>query len=126
MVKKSGEQIIPKLIRGNLTFGQMAADGIAKWAGSWTFIISFLIFLGIWMLVNIYAWINVWDPYPFILLNLVLSCIAALQAPVILMSQNRQAQKDRAKMEYDYSVNRRAGRMIEEILKRVKKIEGMK
>ena len=73
------------------------------------------------MVVNVYAWVGEWDPYPFILLNLVLSCVAALQAPVILMSQNRQAQKDRAKVEYDYKVNRRAERMIIEILKRVKK-----
>jgi len=102
------------------TFGQRAADGIAKWAGSWTFIIGFLALLGVWMALNVYAWIGEWDPYPFILLNLVLSCIAALQAPVILMSQNRQAQKDRIKAEYDYRVNRKAERGIEEILKNVK------
>jgi uncharacterized membrane protein len=106
------------------TFGQRAADLIAKWAGSWTFIISFLILLAIWMALNIYAWAGEWDPYPFILLNLVLSCIAALQAPVILMSQNRQGQKDRTKVEYDYKVNRKAEKGIEEILKRVKAIEG--
>ena len=106
------------------TFGERSADGIAKWAGSWVFILSFLLFLGLWMVVNVYAWINTWDPYPFILLNLVLSCVAALQAPVILMSQNRQAQKDRVKAEYDYRVNRKAEKMVEEILKSVKKIEG--
>lgn len=122
MVKK--KKVAPSNFLSNLpankrTFGEKAADGIAKWAGSWIFIISFLIFLGIWMAINVYAWINVWDPYPFILLNLVLSCIAALQAPIILMSQNRQTQKDRMKMEYDYKVNRRAERMIEEILRRV-------
>jgi len=105
------------------TFGQRASDGIAKWAGSWVFILSFLLFLGLWMVVNVYAWINVWDPYPFILLNLVLSCVAALQAPVILMSQNRQSQKDRIKVEYDYRVNRKAERMVEEILKRVSELK---
>ncbi|MCD4771206.1 DUF1003 domain-containing protein [archaeon] len=105
------------------TSGERAADALSKWAGSWTFILSFLVFLGIWMTVNVYAWIDGWDPYPFILLNLVLSCIAALQAPVILMSQNRQMQKDRAKMEYDYKVNRRAERLVEEILKKVKRIK---
>lgn len=105
------------------TFGQRAADGIAKWAGSWTFILSFILLLVIWMMVNVYAWVSVWDPYPFILLNLVLSCVAALQAPVILMSQNRQSQKDRVKSEYDYRVNRRAEKMVEEILERVKAIE---
>lgn len=108
------------------TFGQRASDGIAKWAGSWTFILSFLTFLGIWMIINIFAWVGEWDPYPFILLNLVLSCVAALQAPVILMSQNRQGQKDRVKVEYDYRVNRKAERMVEEILKRVKGLEGKK
>jgi len=106
------------------TFGQRAADGIAKWAGSWVFIISFLIFLGLWMAANIYMWVNQWDPYPFILLNLVLSCVAALQAPVILMSQNRQSQKDRIKAEYDYRVNRKAERGIEEILKELRKLKG--
>ena len=104
------------------TPGERAADALSKWAGSWTFILSFLVFLGIWMTVNVYAWVDGWDPYPFILLNLVLSCVAALQAPVILMSQNRQMQKDRAKMEYDYKVNRRAERLVEQILKRVKRI----
>ena len=73
------------------TFGQRAADAIAKWAGSWVFIIGFIVFLILWMCVNVYAWMNVWDPYPFILLNLVLSCLAALQAPVILMSQKVRA-----------------------------------
>ena len=99
------------------TFGQGAADKLAKWAGSWTFIISFLVFLGLWMVANVYAWVNQWDPYPFILLNLVLSCVAALQAPVILMSQNRQSQKDRIKAEYDYRVNRKAERGIEQVLR---------
>jgi len=122
MVKKgSKNNVLVRLSTSRSSFGERAADGIAKWAGSWTFIISFLVLLGIWMAVNVYAWVGEWDPYPFILLNLVLSCIAALQAPVILMSQNRQAQKDRMKIEYDYKVNRKAERMIEEILARVKK-----
>ena len=111
------------ILHGQRSFGQRAADNLAKWAGSWVFIISFFIFLGFWMAVNVYAWINTWDPYPFILLNLVLSCLAAIQAPVILMSQNRQAQKDRVKAEYDYRVNRKAERGIEEILGRLEKIE---
>ena len=106
-----------------LTFGQKAADNVTKWAGSWTFIISFLAVLVLWMLTNIYAWINTWDPYPFILLNLVLSCIAAIQAPIILMSQNRSAQKDRQRAEYDYAVNRKAEREIEEIKKIVQKLD---
>ena len=75
------------------------------------------------MAVNVYGWINSWDPYPFILLNLVLSCIAALQAPVILMSQNRQSKKDRQQLEYDYAVNRKAEREIEAIQKQLNRIE---
>ena len=112
---------LTNLVHGRRTAGERAADSLATWAGSWTFIIGFLVFLGVWMVVNVCAWIGEWDPYPFILLNLVLSCVAALQAPVILMSQNRQSQKDRAKMEYDYKVNRKSERMIEEILGYVKK-----
>ena len=119
--KKTGK--ISKLIYERKSFGQKAADNLSKWAGSWIFIISFLVFLGIWMLVNVYAWINTWDPYPFILLNLVLSCLAALQAPVILMSQNREAEKDRMKAEYDYKVNRKAEKEIEKILKKLDRIE---
>lgn len=121
-IKKTNWFVL-RLIHGNRSFGQKAADNLAKWAGSWTFIISFLIFLGMWMVANVYAWLNTWDPYPFILLNLVLSCVAALQAPVILMSQNRQAQKDRTKIEYDYKVNRKAEKEILRILKKLDKIE---
>jgi len=73
------------------------------------------------MSANVYAWVNEWDPYPFILLNLVLSCLAAIQAPIILMSQNRQSQKDRLKAEYDYKVNRRAEKEIREIKKLLQK-----
>ena len=105
------------------TFGQRAADTLTKYAGSWGFIVTFLSLLVLWILVNIYAWLNAWDPYPFILLNLVLSCIAAIQAPIILMSQNREAQKYRQRAEYDYSVNRRAEREIKEIKKTIDRIE---
>ena len=104
-------------------FGEKASDNLAKYAGSWGFIIGFIIFILLWMGANAYAWINTWDLYPFILLNLVLSCIAALQAPVILMSQNRSAEKDRQRFEYDYAVNRRAEREIQEIKKLVSRIE---
>ena len=111
------------MFSGKLTLGQRAADGLARWAGSWAFIIFFMVFLVVWMCLNIYAWMGEWDPYPFILLNLVLSCLAAIQAPVILMSQNRAAEKDRQRMEYDYAVNRKAERKIEEIQKQLEKIE---
>lgn len=107
------------------TFGERAADNLTEYAGSWGFIFGFLILLGVWMLVNIYAWVNTWDPYPFILLNLVLSCIAALQAPIILMSQNRAAERDRMNAKYDYQVNRKAEREIRNMqddLEEIKKL----
>ena len=105
------------------SFGDKAADRLASWAGSWVFIFSFFCFLLLWMGANIYMWVESWDPYPFILLNLVLSCLAAIQAPVILMSQNRQSQKDRLRAEYDYSVNRKAERQIQDLKKQLNRIE---
>ncbi len=99
------------------TIGMKAADKISKWAGSWAFIIAFFAFLFAWMLVNVSALFMTWDPYPFILLNLVLSCLAAVQAPVILMSQNRAADRDRAKAERDYAVNRKSEREVENMQK---------
>lgn len=105
------------------TLGQRAADKITKYAGSWTFIIGFLVFLLLWMIVNVHAWIQTWDPYPFILLNLVLSCIAAIQAPIILMSQNRENERDRQRAKYDYAVNRKAEREITDIQKQLNRIE---
>lgn len=98
-----------------LSLGQRAADGIAKWGGSWWFIGAFAVFIVIWMIINFFALMHIWDPYPFILLNLVLSCLAAVQAPVILMSQNRAADRDRAKAEKDYAVNRKSEKEIENI-----------
>jgi uncharacterized membrane protein len=87
-------------------FGQKVADQVADFGGSWTFIISFLFFILIWILANVYILLNKgFDPYPFILLNLILSCIAALQAPVIMMSQNRQEEKDRKRAKKDYMIN---------------------
>jgi uncharacterized membrane protein len=107
------------------SIGQKAADIISRWAGSWTFIISFLVIFSLWISANVYGWINQWDPYPFILLNLALSLLAAIQAPVILMSQNRQAQKDRIRVEYDYTVNREAKKEIKLIHKQLTRIERM-
>ena len=118
------ERVIHSLFYQNKrTFGQKAADILAEYAGSWGFIIGFSVFLVAWMALNVYGWLGHWDPYPFILLNLVLSCLAAIQAPIILMSQNRQSQKDRLKAEYDYLVNRRAEREVQEILKRLNSLE---
>lgn len=91
------------------SFGERAADVIASFGGSWTFIISFMTFIFVWMGVNVWvAAIGNFDPYPFILLNLVLSCLAALQAPIIMMSQKRQEAKDRLRSENDYKVNLKA------------------
>ena len=90
----------------DLSFGQKIADKVATFGGSWTFIISFCSFLLLWILVNIFWYHNQgFDPYPYILLNLILSCIAALQAPVIMMSQNRQEEKDRSRAKNDYMIN---------------------
>ena len=90
----------------NLTYGQRIADKVASFGGSWTFIISFGIFIFIWINLNVFWMMNKsFDPYPFILLNLILSCIAALQAPVIMMSQNRQEEKDRERGKKDYMIN---------------------
>ena len=87
------------------TFGQKAADAVAKFAGSWAFIFSFVAVMVIWMIVNVVLSTKAFDAYPFILLNLVLSCIAAVQAPLIMMSQNRQEVKDRKRAENDYKIN---------------------
>jgi len=111
---------LPRIFRVPKTIGQKAADILTKWAGSWTFILLFFIFIGIWMTTNGYFILqytrgNFTDPYPFILLNLVLSCLAAIQAPVILMSQNRQSQRDRIKADYDYHINKKAEKEIREI-----------
>ncbi len=91
-----------------LTFGQRLSDKIASFGGSWIFISSFMFFLFMWIVVNIYYLSHPFDQYPFILLNLILSCIAALQAPVIMMSQNRQEEKDRERSKHDYQVNLKA------------------
>tara|TARA_Y100000310_G_scaffold336000_1_gene419449 strand:- start:1660 stop:2142 length:483 start_codon:yes stop_codon:yes gene_type:complete len=110
-------------IFSKLTIGQKSSDLLTSAMGSWFFILLFAILLALWMSANVYAWINQWDPYPFILLNLVLSCLAAIQAPIILMSQNRTSEKDRARQEYDYAVNRKAEREIQELKKQLNRIE---
>ncbi len=96
-------------IEEDLTFGQRIADKIAEVGGSWTFIIAFFSFLALWILINIYVFTEKpFDPFPFILLNLLLSCLASIQAPIIMMSQNRQEQKDRIRGEHDYKINLKA------------------
>ncbi len=106
-----------------LTLGQKSADFLTKWAGSWTFILGFFVFLALWMFANVLMWINRWDPYPFILLNLVLSCLAAIQAPIILMSQNRTIQRDRLKAENDYRINRKSEKEIQAVKRQLDRIE---
>lgn len=92
-----------------LTSGQKLADSVARFGGSWTFIMSFGIFIAVWILINtILQTTNAFDNYPFILLNLILSCIAAIQAPIIMMSQNRQEEKDRERAKQDYMINLKA------------------
>ena len=104
------------------TIGQQAADAIAKFAGSWAFIFAFTGVLILWMLVNTLLAAKAFDPYPFILLNLVLSCVAAIQAPLIMMSQNRQEEKDRRRAENDYRVNLKTEIMIEDLYDKVNAI----
>ncbi len=104
------------------TVGQRAADRIAKFAGSWAFIFSFMAVLILWMVGNILLAKRAFDPYPFILLNLVLSCVAAIQAPLIMMSQNRQEEKDRRRAENDYKVNLKTEIMIEDLHDKMNKI----
>ena len=104
------------------TLGQRAADAIAKFAGSWAFIFSFTGVLVLWMVINTVLAARAFDPYPFILLNLVLSCVAAIQAPLIMMSQNRQEEKDRRRAENDYKVNLKTEIMIEDLYDKVNAI----
>lgn len=111
------------------TLGQRAADQLTIWAGSWTFIIILIVLLILWMVANVVAIVQHWDPYPFILLNLFLSTMAAFQAPIILMSQNRAAERDRAKAAQDFAVDKKAESEIrdmqadlEEIKKMIRKL----
>ena len=104
------------------TLGQRAADAIAKFAGSWAFIFSFTGVLLLWMVVNTILAADAFDPFPFILPNLVLSCVAAIQAPLIMMSQNRQEEKDRRRAENDYKVNLKTEIMIEDLHDKVNAI----
>ncbi len=103
------------------TFGDKLADKLTEVAGSWTFIISMIIFLIVWIILNLYLLDKV-DPYPFVLLNLVLSCIAALQAPIIMMSQNREAKKDRLRSSNDYKTDLKSELILEELHSEMKKI----
>ena len=119
------EELIHELIATNITMdnkkeeklslGQRASDAVAKFAGSWAFIFSFIAVMLIWMIVNLLLASRAFDAYPFILLNLVLSCIAAVQAPLIMMSQNRREAKDRERAENDYKVNLKNELIIDDL-----------
>src|SRR5262249_22295515 len=108
-----------EMIEEEATFGERVADTVAAFGGSWTFIITFLVTLVVYSIVNVSLGGRAWDPYPFILLNLLLSMLAALQAPVIMMSQNRQDTKDRLRGELDYDVNRRAAAEIQGLARKL-------
>ena len=123
------EELIHQLIMTNITensneteklsFGQRASDAVAKFAGSWAFIFSFIAVMVGWMAVNVILGTKAFDAYPFILLNLVLSCIAAIQAPLIMMSQNRQEAKDRQRAENDFKVNLKSELIIDDLHKKM-------
>ena len=114
--------VSPEKEKEKYTLGQRAADTIAKFAGSWAFIFSFTGGLILWMVINTILASKAFDAYPFILLNLVLSCVAAIQAPLIMMSQNRQEEKDRRRAENDYKVNLKTEIMIEDLYDKVNAI----
>ena len=103
------------------TFGEKLADNIAEIAGSWGFILFFLFFLFLWMFINLHM-VNAADPYPFILLNLVLSCIAAIQAPIIMMSQNREAKRERLKSTNDFKTNIKSELILEKLYEKMEEI----
>jgi CRP/FNR family transcriptional regulator, cyclic AMP receptor protein len=108
-----------EIIEEKYTFGERIADVVASFGGSWTFIIVFAIVLVAWSTANVLLRSKAWDPYPFILLNLFLSMLAAIQAPVIMMSQNRQDKKDRLRSELDFDVNRRAEAEIQNLSRKL-------
>ena len=122
LLADSKVSVTPEKEKEKYTLGQRAADTIAKFAGSWAFIFSFAGVLILWMVVNAILATKAFDPYPFILLNLVLSCVAAIQAPLIMMSQNRQEEKDRHRAENDYKVNLKTEIMIEDLYDKVNAI----
>ena len=110
------------VIEDEYTFGERIADSVASFGGSWSFIIMFGIVLAVYTAVNVILRGKAWDPYPFILLNLFLSMLASIQAPVIMMSQNRQDKKDRLRSELDYDVNRRAEAEIQNLSRKLNMI----
>lgn len=123
LISKKSTRNVNDIHDKTLNIGDKAADKIACVVGSWPFIICFLLFIFVWIVLNVIQLFSHFDQYPFILLNLALSCVAAIQAPIIMMSQNRQEEKDRIRSEQDFETNMKAEIIIEEILKHTKKIE---
>lgn len=113
------DRLLPKHLgdipREERSFGQRAADTLTSFVGSWKFIFILLLYIFTWISLNITAYIQQWDPWPFIILNLTLSCLAALHAPVILMSQKRTEERNNKRVEYDYFIDRKSIRMIEDV-----------
>ena len=109
--------------REKLTFGQRFADGTARTLGSWTFIIGQTVIVAAWIILNLTAWVQNWDPYPFILLNLMFSVQAAYAAPIIMMSQNRQNERDRFQAQADYDTNVEAEKEIKQLRTRLDSID---
>jgi CRP/FNR family transcriptional regulator, cyclic AMP receptor protein len=112
-----------EVIEEKLTMGDRIADSVARFGGSWSFIITFFVFLFVYTILNISLGRAAWDPYPFILLNLFLSMLAAIQAPVIMMSQNRQDTKDRVRGELDFEVNRHAAADIQGLARKLNRLD---
>lgn len=110
---------IDKKEDSNLTFGERLADKVSEIVGSWKFIICFISFLILWAILNLWILSKKFDPYPFILLNLLLSCISAIQAPIIMMSQNRQTKKDTKRHQNDYKIDLKSELILEELNKKI-------
>lgn len=119
LVRLRAQRSPNEVIEEKATLGERIADQVARFGGSWTFIISFLVVLIVYTTINVLLGKSAWDAYPFILLNLFLSMLAAIQAPIIMMSQNRQDQKDRLRSELDYDVNRRAEAEIQGLARKL-------
>ena len=117
--KKSLKEIYQRFLKAS----KKTSDQVTGFIGSWWFVLFFVIFVFLWVSINAYFLFIRWDSFPFILLNLTLSCLAAIQAPLIMMSQNRQAEQDRKSMEIDYLVNQRAEKKIEVIEEGLKEIK---
>ncbi len=111
------------LLKKEKELGELAADRLTKIVGSWYFIFALAIFMTAWIATNLYLVRTTWDPYPFILLNFVLSTLAAVQAPIILMSQNRSAKRDRSFAEYDHKVNKKAEKEIQDVMEELENIK---